>query len=217
MSYLIYSFVSPTGKRYVGQTGCLSRRLDAHKHSKGCTALASAFEKYGYDSFKLEILKSNLTKAEADTLECHYINYHNTLSPNGYNLKAGGASNIYTDSARMKMSLAAKSNAKNLKRLTDLGKNKSAATCKKISDASKVRWADPEYRKKMLLSFSKRPKPSKEVLMKMSLAQSGRKRTPEQVERMRVALSDADVVRRKSESMKISWQKRKALKTSEEF
>ena len=69
----------------------------------------------------------------------------------------------------------------------------------------------------MLLSFSKRPKPSKEVLMKMSLAQSGRKRTPEQVERMRVALSDADVVRRKSESMKISWQKRKALKTSEEF
>lgn len=90
--YLIYCHTSPSGKRYIGQTKNYNKRCLDHKcrKNKGCPAFFNAIQKYGWDSFKHEILKDNLTLHEANILEKYYIKDYNTLAPNGYNLQTGG-------------------------------------------------------------------------------------------------------------------------------
>lgn len=50
-------------------------------------------EKYGKENFSLEIIESNLSEVEIDDKERYYINFYNSLIPNGYNLSIGGISN----------------------------------------------------------------------------------------------------------------------------
>jgi hypothetical protein len=56
---------------------------------KQCCYLNNAIRKYGAESFKVELIV-NCELAELDSLEEKYIEEHNTLYPNGYNLTKGG-------------------------------------------------------------------------------------------------------------------------------
>lgn len=94
-SYLVYCYTSPSGKKYVGQT---KKNLDYRaNHGKGyqsCKGFYNAIKKYGWEWFEQhrEILKSNLTKEDADFWERFYIETFDTIN-NGYNIQKGGEFN----------------------------------------------------------------------------------------------------------------------------
>ena len=97
------------GKKYIGQTWMLKKRKNSHKRmeggTSGCRAFYSAIAKYGYDSFKFEVLHSGiLLQEELDALEQDEIKKHNSLAPSGYNLKKGGANGSHSEASKKKMS-----------------------------------------------------------------------------------------------------------------
>lgn len=94
MSYVIYCYTSPSGKKYIGQT---CQTLKGRSGSRGqqyhaSTKFYNAINKYGFQNFKCEILESNLSKEEADKQEIYYIDLFDTCN-NGYNIQRGGTFN----------------------------------------------------------------------------------------------------------------------------
>lgn len=96
---IIYRFISPSGKSYIGQTiqDPLKRkeqhRFNAEKGVK--SKFYDAIRKYGFDSFKFEILytltDSPDLKSELNSLETYYIGKYDSFN-NGYNMTIGGDS-----------------------------------------------------------------------------------------------------------------------------
>lgn len=88
--YLITNTVN--GKKYVGQTQRedIETRWKQHRKQRSCgRCLLSAYKKYGIDKFKFQIICICFNE-DCDIYETEYITKFNTLSPNGYNLEAGG-------------------------------------------------------------------------------------------------------------------------------
>ena len=89
----IYKYTSPSGKSYIGQT--IYSLKERAKTSKGigysnCTIFFRAIQKYGFENFKWEVLGEFLIE-NLDEKEKYFIEKENTLQPNGYNIKSGGA------------------------------------------------------------------------------------------------------------------------------
>lgn len=82
----------PNGKSYIGQTKQPIKKRISKDFSgyKGSTAFYNAIKKYGTASIKTRVLYKCETLKQANQLEIDAIKYHNTLQPNGYNLKTGG-------------------------------------------------------------------------------------------------------------------------------
>ena len=81
----------PSGKSYVGQTiRTLAQRWTSHKCAPLGGALRNAIEKYGSESFVRSVIDYASTQEDLDEKERHWIRTLDTLSPNGYNLEAGG-------------------------------------------------------------------------------------------------------------------------------
>ena len=86
------------GKIYIGQSRHIYRRWTEHKcdakDESNPTLLYKAFRKHGEQNFKFEVLEEcspdNLTDREN-----YWIYHYNTLSPNGYNIKAPVESGFY--------------------------------------------------------------------------------------------------------------------------
>lgn len=94
-THLIYRHTSPSGKSYIGLTSNYHNRSYAHKYDAACGSnlvFHKAIRKYGWDSFKHEIVADNLTKEEACKLEVLLIKELNTQTPDGYNVSSGGES-----------------------------------------------------------------------------------------------------------------------------
>lgn len=89
-TYTVYKHISPSGKGYIGLTKNYVKRAYWHKSTSNCRAFKNAIDKYGWNNLVHEVIKENLTLEEACSLEEKLIYEHNTLSPNGYNLKEGG-------------------------------------------------------------------------------------------------------------------------------
>lgn len=91
---ILYCLTSPTGKMYIGQTKRkFSQRLREHsKMSTGCKALNSAIQKYGFNTFKSEILLE-INDTLLDIFEKKIIDSYSTMCPNGYNIRTGGSVN----------------------------------------------------------------------------------------------------------------------------
>ena len=86
----IYKYVSPSKKIYIGQTTkSLKERagIDGNNY-KNSHVFYDAILKYGYDNLKVEILGEFLIE-ELNEKETYYINYYNSLIPNGYNIVDG--------------------------------------------------------------------------------------------------------------------------------
>ena len=103
-TYLIYKFTSPSGKSYIGQTCRFKRRKYEHQYVNTNSLIHKSIEKYGLENFIEEILEENLTLDEANIFEELYITEHNTLVPNGYNIRNGGNNLICSDETKIKIS-----------------------------------------------------------------------------------------------------------------
>lgn len=103
--YLIYKHTSPSNKSYIGQTCRLILREKEHCRAVGDSpAFHNAILKYGWDNFTHEILEENLTLEEANEREVYWIDFYNSLSPNGYNLTTGGKNTKLSEESCKKMS-----------------------------------------------------------------------------------------------------------------
>ena len=96
---IIYCYTNlKNNKKYIGQTVNPKARYAAHKsayknpnNSDYNSLLHKAFRKYGYESFKYEILVKDIDDINIlNELEIYYIKKFNCQTPNGYNVEAGG-------------------------------------------------------------------------------------------------------------------------------
>jgi group I intron endonuclease len=134
-------------KVYIGQTiNSINKRFNSHLQGVNrkniCSALYSAFIKYGKDKFIIEsIVAGDYSKEELNELEVFYIKKHNSLSPNGYNLQSGGSSFMVVDSVKNQTS----------KKM----KGRKIEWSEKIRETMKKKWLDPKYREEMVKKHSR--------------------------------------------------------------
>jgi len=95
-----------SGKAYIGQTTVSVRKrwLEHCRKASRCILLASAIQKYGRDSFTLEVIHEAKSLDELNRLEFEFIKAFNTLYPNGYNLREGGDNSLLTQEVKDKLS-----------------------------------------------------------------------------------------------------------------
>jgi group I intron endonuclease len=83
-----------TGKIYIGQTThTLDKRIKGHiKESKvdSNRPFMSSINEYGINNFVFEIIDSSDNLDELNDKEIYWINFYNSVSPNGYNVTGGG-------------------------------------------------------------------------------------------------------------------------------
>ncbi len=90
--YIIYQYYNEiSGKSYIGQTvqSTNARAKYGGKGYKDSPKFWRAIQKYGWNTFKLIILKEVDSFEEADQLEQYYIQQYDTIN-NGYNIDGGG-------------------------------------------------------------------------------------------------------------------------------
>ena len=172
---IIYKITNKiNGKIYIGQTvKSLKERWGQHHRqaSYGCNlALHNAIRKYGKENFTVEQIDVARNRDELDQKEIYWIEYYNSLSPNGYNLHTGGLHHEVSDETREKQRLSHLGYR--------LGEKASEETRKKMSEIAKERYKDktkhPNYGKKL----------SDETKAKISKAHKGKKLSLEQRELM---------------------------------
>ena len=72
--YTLYMHISPSKKYYIGITSQdIKRRWQNGYGYKTNTYFWRAIQKYGWNNFEHVILKTNLTKDEAEKFEIYYI------------------------------------------------------------------------------------------------------------------------------------------------
>jgi group I intron endonuclease len=93
---IVYRLTSRTsGKSYIGITAtALSKRWQSHvsvamKHTSQ-SAVHAAIRLYGRNDFTIEVIQTETDRPQACAAERALIVLHNTISPYGYNLTAGG-------------------------------------------------------------------------------------------------------------------------------
>jgi group I intron endonuclease len=81
----------PTGMSYVGQTvQGLNKRMRQHREQRSyCRYLSEAIKEHNWSNFEVETLWQGNSKLLND-MENKFIAEHNTMAPNGYNLREGG-------------------------------------------------------------------------------------------------------------------------------
>jgi nitrogen regulatory protein PII-like uncharacterized protein len=91
MGYIYKIINKIDNKSYIGQTlNSLEERWSHHKgNSSNCRYLKRAFQKYGVENFEMKLICICFDE-DLNKFETQYINYYNTLVPNGYNLRQGG-------------------------------------------------------------------------------------------------------------------------------
>ena len=142
---------------------------------RNCSHFYPAIQKYGWHSFRHEILYTDLTQEEAGQMEIKLIAEYGTLDPEkGYNLDLGGAVRHHSQETKRKIGAANKGRAPSNK-----GKELSPETRAKISAArmgrtspNKGKSPSPETRAKISAANRGR-KPTPETLLKLSLAHRG--------------------------------------------
>jgi group I intron endonuclease len=178
--HCIYMITSPSGKSYIGQTCNYKKRMREHsKPYSGCTAIKDSVNKYGWESFTHRIILSDLTLSQANKYEEFYIKEHNTLVPNGYNLKLGGDNHAMSDDVKRKIgdkNRGVKRTPAQIEanRLRKLGVFNSDETNAKISKALKGKPKSEEHKEKTRQSHIGM-KATDEAKLNMRLAQLGRK------------------------------------------
>ena len=166
-------------KVYVGLTGLgVAKRFGRHlrqARSGSECILHRAMRKHGFDSFWAEEVHSGLTCEDAQELEIKEIEARGANGPSGYNIAAGGGSGVslrpsLTQSRRSK---AAK--ASWLKSEKWQASIHSPERLQKISAASKLSHANPEYRKQLMDRHAKMVEASKAASVRAKAVESFKK------------------------------------------
>lgn len=192
----IYSITNKVnGKRYIGLSTNIKRRIASHKYQLKYNRhenfkLQRAWNKYGEESFKFDVLvecinSENLAQVEMDLIE-KYDSFRN-----GYNCSKGGEGVIgyeVPEEARKKMSMAKQ------------GTRLSQETRKKMSLSRKGKICSEETKRKIAAKAKGRGH-SEEARKKMSLSKKGKKRLQESVNKTVIAnkgknspLTESDVI-----------------------
>jgi group I intron endonuclease len=167
------------GKCYIGQTiRTLSARWASHcKKNNECVAISRAIQKYGKESFCIDTIAEYKTMEDLNNAEEYYIDWYNSLSPNGYNLHTGGLNHIMSEESKKKLSDSLKGkqtwwlgkphSKETKKKMSEsrigsnnrmFGRKHSEETKQKIRATALKRLENEEWKKKFLLtSFKKRP------------------------------------------------------------
>ena len=129
------------GKVYIGQTTrSIKSRWKGHcrsaENNKSNNMFHSAIAKYGPDAFIVEQVDFANDIDTLNKLEKHHIEEHESLYPNGYNMKTGGLNCEYSDASKKKMSEA------------KLGTNIPIDVKNKMSEVHKERWKDISLRER---------------------------------------------------------------------
>lgn len=156
---VIYVIINKiNGKCYVGQTTrTLEQRIAEHKSSKD-TCIGKAIQKYGRENFEVKVLEECNSIEELNEREIFWIAEYNSVAPNGYNLTEGGKNCIFSQAARLKISIAI------------TGLKRSANTCRKIAEVKTGTHLSKKTRDKMSAVRKGKPK-SAATRAKMKLAQ----------------------------------------------
>ena len=102
------------GKVYIGKSINLEKRLKEHKLSLARgdhhnNYLQNAWNKYGENSFEIEILFNSDSHEELNEKEIYFIKLYKSNDLNyGYNLTSGGEGGFINDEVKMKMSVSAR-------------------------------------------------------------------------------------------------------------
>jgi group I intron endonuclease len=177
------------GKKYIGQSVDIKRRLSIHKtllkngkHNN--EFLQRSWNKYGADNFAFYTLVE-CDVSELDTLETYYINLHNTTDDfNGYNHESGGHINkTLSEDTKIKIGQANKgrrhtSETKMKMSKSRMGHEVSEDTRKKISEAEKGK-AVSEDVKRRLSEVNTGKLLSEETKNKISQSMKGRQKSEE--------------------------------------
>ena len=133
----VYMLTSPNGKRYIGKTKHYTTRMKQHAYQKNKTKISHSIQKYGWDSFKKEVLV--IANVEhLSQYEIKYIALYGTNTKDGLNLTDGGEGRVNSkcsQETRLKMSMAHK------------GKKRTAEQCKNIGDSLRGKKRGPEFSK----------------------------------------------------------------------
>jgi group I intron endonuclease len=149
---IIYCITFPNGKKYIGQTKQkLKKRLQQHNKQKYCRAVHNAIKKY--KEYRCDIILE-IDNDKLDYYEEKYIKEYNTLVPNGYNIKEGGATSSFCEETKKLMSLShkGKKHSEETKKIISsslIGRNLSEETKIKISQSKKNSELSEESKKRM--------------------------------------------------------------------
>lgn len=165
--YTLYCHIFPNGKKYIGITkNDVKKRWGNGNGYKSCTLMNRAIEKYGWNSVKHEIIKTGMSKDEAEKMETEYIMALKTDDPEfGYNILPGGdvSNNHATKEMRKKLgngSRGRKRSDEEKRKISGgvreafdrpesnghFGMRASAETRDKMSKSQKESWKDAERR-----------------------------------------------------------------------
>jgi len=181
IAYLVTNLVN--GKCYIGiTTRALAKRWAGHRH-QGRGRIGAAIRKYGAASFTIEHIASARTLEDLLALERLLIVQYDTIAPKGYNLCAGGEG-VFQPSEETRLRMSAVASAQSRGPVSD-------ETKAKIAAALRGHGFSPEALEKMRAAKlgGKATTETKALLSSLRKGRKLPKRTPEQIERMRIAVT----------------------------
>lgn len=209
MGYIYIITNEVNNKQYIGQTkNKVDYRLTQHKykalHTNINNAIYNAIKKYGEDKFSIDTLIV-CDDAMMDYYEKQSIEMYNTLSPNGYNLEAGGTRGyVISDETRKKLSEASKGKPP----MSDAGR-------KKLSEVHKGKIITQEH-KQAISEFNKGKIVSEETRKKISEAKKGVPRSEETKKKLSEARKGQTGTKHTEEHKKYMSEIMKGRKMDEE-
>lgn len=144
------------GKQYVGSH--YTKNIDDGYLGSG-TILILAIKKHGKNNFKREVLEYCNDLIDARKLEEHYIQKHNTLLPNGYNISPCGGILIkgrLSEETKNKLSISCKIFWENLNDEEKLKLKFSTERKQKISESLKDKPKSDIHKKSLSKAWEKR-------------------------------------------------------------
>lgn len=91
---VVYCYMNKiNNKYYIGQTLWEQQRYNQHKQCYEDSVFHRAIQKYGFENFEYKILFESDDVEQLNLKEQEYIQYFNSLVPNGYNIDSGGRNN----------------------------------------------------------------------------------------------------------------------------
>lgn len=161
----IYCFTNKiNGKKYIGQTKNLNKRLIGHRSRSGKDNLPfhNAINKYGFDNFEIEILIENINLQEKlDEYEKFFIKKFNTGNKDfGYNIAEGGSNGSpYKYMSEEQISICKEKNSKKSHEMwSNRTEEEKQEIIKKIADSNKGKIVSEEAREKISKTLKKKYK-----------------------------------------------------------